>query len=70
MGLLNVNTSSFTGGMFGLLNSLFFWAILLVVVIVAVFGLLIIRKNRKLSNSVLEITSLGRGRLELKPVEK
>jgi len=60
-----LDTSSFTGGMFSLLSSFLFWGVLAVVLVGAVFGVLVIRKNRKLTNPVVEVTSLGRGKIGL-----
>ena len=70
MGIFNINTSGFTGGMFALLNTAFFWLILAVVFVVVVFSLLLIRKKRKLTNPVFEVTSLGRGKVGIKTGKK
>lgn len=65
-----LDTSAFTSGMFNILSSLLFWLILAVVLVIAVFGVLLIRKNRKLTNPVFEITSLGRGKIGIRTGKK
>ncbi len=67
---MGLDTSTFTGGMFTLLSSLLFWGILALVLIVAVFGVLIIKKNRKLTTPIVEITSLGRGKVGVRAGKK
>jgi hypothetical protein len=70
MGLLGMDTSGFTGGMFALLGSLFFWLIMALIFVLVAFGFLLIRKKKKLSVSIIEITPLGRGKVGLKSGRK
>ena len=65
-----MDTSGLTSGMFGLLNSLFFWLAVALLLVGVTFGILIIRKSRKLSNPIIEITSLGRGKVGIKSGRK
>lgn len=65
-----LDTSSYTGGMFAILNSLLFWLVLAIVFVVTVFGFLIIRKKRRLTTPVIELTSLGRGKLGIRTGKK
>jgi len=61
-----MDTSSFTGGMFALLSSALFWGALALILVGTVFGVLIIRKKRKLTIPVLELVPLGRGKIGVK----
>jgi len=65
-----LDTTGFTSGMFGLLTSGLFWLVIIAVFVAVVFGFLLIRKNRKLSNPVYEITSLGRGKVGIRSGRK
>lgn len=60
------DTTNFTGGLFNLLSSFMFWGVIALVFVVVFFGLLVIRKKRKLINPVIEVTSLGRGKVGIK----
>jgi len=64
--VFGLDTSSFTGGMFTVLSSLLFWLILGIAFIIVAFGILIVRKKRKLTTKVIELTSLGRGKLGIR----
>ena len=58
-----MDMSMFTGLLFEWLRTGIFWLVLIFVLAVAVFGTLIIRKNKKLQYVVLEITNLGSGKI-------
>ena len=47
-----------------------FWGILAVVLVIVVVGFLLIRKKRKLNTPVIEITSLGRGKIGIRVGKK
>jgi len=65
-----MDTSGFTSGMFNMLSSFLFWFVLAILFVVVVMGFLLIRRNRKLTNPVFEITSLGRGKIGIKTGRK
>jgi len=65
-----MDTSGFTSGMFNMLSSFLFWFVLAILFVVVVMGFLLIRRNRKLTNTVFEITSLGRGKIGIKTGRK
>lgn len=65
-----MDTSSFTGGMFSIFSSFLFWGVLAIVFVVVVLGFLLIRRNRKLINPIIEITSLGRGKIGIRAGNK
>ena len=65
-----MDTSGFTSGMFSMLSSFLFWFVLAILFVVVVMGFLLIRRNRKLTNPVFEITSLGRGKIGIKTGKK
>lgn len=65
-----LDTTGFTGAMFGLLSTGLFWVGLVLLFAFVVFGFLLIRKNRKLTNPVYEITSLGRGKVGIRSGRK
>jgi hypothetical protein len=65
-----LNTSAFTGGLFQLLGSLFFWLILLLIFVVFVFGFLVVNKKRKLTIPFIEVTDLGRSKAGIKSGKK
>ena len=52
--------------LFGLLRSFIFWAILLFILLIVVFGTLVIRKKRKLIFPAIELTDLGNGKIGFK----
>jgi len=66
MGWFGLDTSTFTGGMFSILSSLLFWVVLGIIFCLVAFGFLVIRKKKKLTTPIIELTSLGRGKLGIR----
>jgi len=58
-----LNTTGLTSGIFSLLGSFFVWIIILIIILVLSFGILIIRKRRKLKFPVYIMTNLGKGKM-------
>ena len=65
-----MDTSSFTGGMFGLLSTFLFWGVLVLFLVFIGFVFLMIRKGKKLSVPIIELTPLGRGKFGVKTGKK
>jgi len=65
-----MDTSAFTGNLFGILTTFLFWIVLICFLIIIAFLFLVIKKGRKLSVPIIECTSLGRGKFGIKSGKK